>query len=82
MTNRNGDMVDQIFWKLARTPSGLEASNAQVLAALGLLAQAILRHAYVDPISEAQSFCGALMACIDPTFKAKLEQQSRQPTLN
>jgi hypothetical protein len=82
MTNRNGDMVDQVFWRLARAPSGLDASNAQVLAALGLLAQAILRHAYVDPVAEAQSFCGALMACIDPAFKTRLMQQSRQPTLN
>jgi hypothetical protein len=77
MTSRNGDLVDQVFRKLARAPSGLDASNAQVLAALGLLAQAILRHSYVDPIAEAQSFCGALMACIDPAFKAKLAQ-SRQ----
>jgi hypothetical protein len=79
MTNRNGDMVDRIFWKLARAPSGLDASNAEVLAALGLLAQAILRHAYLDPISEAQTFCGAVMASVDSAFKARLMQQSRQP---
>ena len=82
MTSRNGDMVDQVFWKLARAPSGLDASNAQVLAALGLLAQAILRHAFADPVSEAQNFCGALMASVDPAFKARLMQQSQQPTLN
>jgi hypothetical protein len=75
MTSRNGDMVDQVFWRLARAPSGLDASNAQVLAALGLLAQAILRHAYANPIAEAQSFCGAVMASVDPAFRAKLAQQ-------
>jgi hypothetical protein len=75
MTQRNGDIVDQVFWRLARAPSGLDVSNAEVLAALGLLAQAILRHAYADPVSEAQMFCGALMACIDPEFKKLVRQQ-------
>jgi len=39
-------------------------------------------HAYADPIAEAQSFCGAVMASVDPAFKARLMQQSQQPTLN
>jgi hypothetical protein len=77
MTQRNGDIIDQVFWKLARAPSGLDASNKEVLVALGLLAQTILNHAYADPVSEAQLFCGALMASVDPEFKARLAQQQR-----
>jgi hypothetical protein len=69
MTERN--TVDVLFHKLANAPRGMNVSNREVLAALGLLAQAILRHAYVDPIAEAQSFCGALMACVDPARLAQ-----------
>jgi len=48
------------------------------LAACGMLVTAILRVAFADPVAEAQSFCGAVMATVDPAFKAKLVQP-RQP---
>ena len=82
MTERN-PMIDAVFHRLSRSPRGLDCTNGEVLAGCGLLVSAILRvGGYADPIAEAQNFCGAVMACVDPTFKAKLAQQSRQPTLN
>jgi hypothetical protein len=41
-----------------------------------------MRVAFDDPAKEAAMFCAALQACVDPAFKARLMQQSRQPTLN
>ena len=79
MTERN---VDVLFHKLANAPRGMNVTNREVLGALGLLAQAILRGAFADPAREAQLFCGALMACVDPAFRAKLAQEQRHPTLN
>ena len=45
------------------------------------MAAAIMREAYANPLQEAQEFCTTLMACVDPTLRAKLLEQ-RQPTLN
>ena len=79
MTNR--DTIDAIFRALAIAPKEIDCTNHQVLSACGLLVAAIMRECFADPIGEAQSFCGALMACVDPALRAKLAQ-SRQPTLN
>jgi hypothetical protein len=71
MTQRN-PMIDQVFHRLAQAPRGLDCDNGEVLAAAGLLVTAILKVAFDDPVAEAQSFCGKVMACVDPAFKAKL----------
>jgi hypothetical protein len=65
-------MIDQVFRRLSQSPRGLDCSNAEVLAACGMLVTAILRVAFADPVAEAQSFCGAVMTCVDPALKAKL----------
>jgi hypothetical protein len=81
MTQRN-PMIDAVFHRLSQSPRGLDCSNGEVLAGCGLLVTAILKVAFADPVAEAQAFCGAVMASVDPTFKARLMQQSQQPTLN
>ena len=81
MTERN--TVDLLFHRLANAPRGMDVTNGQVLAATGMLVSAILQlGGYDDPVAEAQSFSGALMACVDPAFRAKLAQEQRHPTLN
>jgi hypothetical protein len=74
-------MIDQIFRRLSQSPRGLDCSNAEVLAALGLLAATIMRVAYNDPKSEAERFCRALKTCVDDRMlKAKLLEL--RPSLN
>src|SRR6516164_1575120 len=63
--------VDKVFAKLVAVPDGPNASNSEVLAALGLLASGILRLGFSDPTAEAARFCGAL--------RAYVEAQRRRP---
>ena len=61
----NGDMVDQVFRRLANAPVGVDCSVSQVLAACGMLISAILREGYSDPAAEADRFCRALLLHIN-----------------
>jgi hypothetical protein len=60
MTQRNGDMVDQLFQRLANAPLGLDCATSEVLAACGMFVAAIL-----DTFGEVRQertdrFCAAL----------------------
>ena len=63
--------VDKVFAKLVAVPDGLNASNSEVLAALGLLASG-LRLGFSDPTAEAARFCGALRACVEAQLRRPL----------
>ena len=57
-------MVDQVFQRLAQAPVGLDCNNGEVLAALGLLVNAILAVSFSNPADRQDSanrFCRALM---------------------
>jgi hypothetical protein len=64
MSNPNST-IDRVFARLVAAPDGLDASNREVLAALGMLASGILRVGFSDPAAEANRFCQALQACVD-----------------
>ena len=64
MTERN--TVDVLFHKLANAPRGRAVTNAQVLAATGMLVSAILQlGGYDDPVAEAKLFGERLATCVN-----------------
>jgi hypothetical protein len=66
MTNR--ETIDAVFRKLTDAPVGVDCTNNQVLAALGMMTYAIMAVAFKDPTArqnEADRFCNTLPACID-----------------
>jgi hypothetical protein len=64
MTERN--TVDVLFHKLANAPRGMAVTNAQVLAATGMLVSAILQlGGYDDPVAEAKVSGERLATCVN-----------------
>jgi hypothetical protein len=62
MIERN--TIDEVYWRLARAPRGVDCSNSEVLSALGLLATTIMRTAYDDPAAEVERFCQVLRLAV------------------
>jgi hypothetical protein len=80
----NYENVDRIYKCLVDAPTG-NCLVTEVLAAAGMFVSAILNKYYEDQaerLDGVDRFCATLRACVDPAFRAKLVQQSRQPTLN
>jgi hypothetical protein len=64
MTERN--TVDLLFHRLANAPRGMDVTNAQVLAATGMLVSAILQlGGFADPVAEAKMFGERLATCVN-----------------
>ena len=64
MTDR--DIIDLLFHRLANAPRGMDVSNAEVLAATGMLVSAILQlGGYDDPVAEAKMFGERLATCVN-----------------
>jgi hypothetical protein len=64
MTNPNST-IDRVFARLVAAPDGLDASNSEVLAALGMLASGILHvGGFADPLAEVDRFCRLLKLCV------------------
>jgi hypothetical protein len=66
---------------MAECPTGLDATNNQVVSAAGLLIAAIFRECYSDPLAEVERFYQTLRTCVDDRArKAKLAEL--RPSLN
>jgi hypothetical protein len=70
MTNPN-NTIDRVFARLVAAPDGLNASNSEVLCALGMLASGILRVGFADPAAEAARFCTSLLVCVTKFAQAR-----------
>ena len=81
---RNYANVDRIYKSLVDAPVG-DCLVIEVLCAAGMFVSAILNKYYQDQAERQEGvdrFCATLRASVDPAFKARLMQQSQQPTLN
>jgi hypothetical protein len=57
--------VDKVFARLAAAPDGLDASNREVLCAVGMLASGIFHvGGFDDPLGEVDRFCRLLKLCV------------------
>jgi hypothetical protein len=73
MTDR--DIIDLLFHRLANAPRGMDVSNAEVLAATGMLVSAILQlGGFEDPIAEANRFGQALATCVHKAMARQARQ--------